>query len=101
MRIMMVVTTLLATMNMMQLKYVPMRGLSLVMGMISDTVFRNIVRDSRIVTPGQCDKWYEFQLYYLIRLCYSVVDIIYLFAVLFVIKLLKNEVLLKPTQLDI
>ena len=49
----MVVTTLLATMNMMQLKYVPMRGLSLVMGMISDTVFRNIVRDSRIVTPGQ------------------------------------------------
>ena len=68
----MVVTTLLATMNMMQLKYVPnngmytilkyirsnsnlkflpTRGLSEVIGIIEETVLRNIVRDSKIVTP--------------------------------------------------
>ena len=64
------VTTLLATMNMMQLKYVPdttmlsmmqyccrefhflpIRGLSDVMGIFSDTWLRNIVNDNKIVTP--------------------------------------------------
>ena len=29
----------------------PIKGLSEVIGMISDTVLRNIVRDSKIVTP--------------------------------------------------
>ena len=31
----------------------PMRGLSEVTGMMDETVFRNMVRDSKIVTPGQ------------------------------------------------
>lgn len=47
----MVVTTLAATMNMMALKYVAMSGLFDVIGMMDDTVFRNMVRDSKIVTP--------------------------------------------------
>ena len=32
-------------------KLLPIKGLSLVIGMISDTVFRNIVSERRIVTP--------------------------------------------------
>jgi hypothetical protein len=32
--------------------YLPINGLSEVMGMIAETVFKNIVRDSRIVTPA-------------------------------------------------
>ena len=32
----------------------PIKGLSEVIGMISETVFRNIVRDSNIVTPPEC-----------------------------------------------
>jgi|LakMenE01Jun11ns_1017448.scaffolds.fasta_scaffold9581004_2 hypothetical protein len=31
--------------------YLPIRGLSEVIGMIEDTVFKNIVRESRMVTP--------------------------------------------------
>ena len=31
----------------------PISGLSEVMGMIAETVFRNIVRERRIVTPGK------------------------------------------------
>ena len=31
----------------------PIRGLSEVTGMMEETVFRNMVRDSKIVTPGQ------------------------------------------------
>ena len=31
--------------------YIPTSGLSDVMGMIEDTVFRNMVRDNRTVTP--------------------------------------------------
>jgi hypothetical protein len=31
--------------------YLPMRGLSEVIGMIDDTVFKNIVRERRMVTP--------------------------------------------------
>ena len=34
----------------------PIRGLSEVTGMMDETVFRNIVRDSKIVTPGQEEK---------------------------------------------
>jgi hypothetical protein len=31
--------------------YLPISGLSEVIGMIEDTVFKNIVRESRMVTP--------------------------------------------------
>ena len=34
----------------------PIKGLSEVIGMISDTVLRNIVRDSKIVTPLEYQK---------------------------------------------
>lgn len=45
-------TTDEATMNMMQLKYVPSNGTaSEVAGMVSATMFKNTVRDRRIVTP--------------------------------------------------
>lgn len=48
----MVDTTEEATMNMMQLKYVPNSGTaSEVAGIVSATMFRNTVSDSRIVTP--------------------------------------------------
>lgn len=48
----MVETTDDATMNMMQLKYVPRSGTaSDVAGIVSATIFRNTVKDSRIVTP--------------------------------------------------
>ena len=33
------------------LKFLPTRGLSEVIGIIEETVLRNIVRDSKIVTP--------------------------------------------------
>lgn len=40
-------------MNMMQLKYVPRRGTaSEVAGMVSATMFRKTVSDSRMVTPS-------------------------------------------------
>ena len=32
--------------------YLPIKGLSEVIGIISDTVFRNMVRERRIVTPA-------------------------------------------------
>lgn len=49
----MVETTEDATMNMMQLKYVPSRGTaSDVAGIVSATMLRNTVNDSNIVTPG-------------------------------------------------
>lgn len=48
----MVLTTLLATINIIQLKYVPSRGTaSEVAGIVSATIFRNTVRDKRMVTP--------------------------------------------------
>jgi hypothetical protein len=36
---------------MFQMFQLPINGLSEVIGIISDTVFRNIVKDRRIVTP--------------------------------------------------
>ena len=43
----------------MKLKFIlsilsPIKGLSDVIGMISETVLRNIVRESKIVTPTEC-----------------------------------------------
>lgn len=53
----MVETTEEATMNMMQLKYVPSSGTaSDVAGIVSATMFRNTVSDSRIVTPVHNNK---------------------------------------------
>ena len=49
MRIMMVQTTLLATMIMMQEKYVPISGVSLLGGCMLETMFMNIVRDINTV----------------------------------------------------
>lgn len=47
-------TTEEATMNMMQLKYVPSKGTaSEVAGIVSATMLRNTVSDSKIVTPEQ------------------------------------------------
>lgn len=47
-----VLTTLDATMNIIQLKYVPRSGTaSLVVGMVSFTMFENTVKDSKMVTP--------------------------------------------------
>jgi hypothetical protein len=40
-------------MNIIQLKYVPINGLSEVMGMIAETVLREIVRERRMVTPKE------------------------------------------------
>jgi hypothetical protein len=40
-------------MNIIQLKYVPINGLSEVMGMIAETVLRKIVRERRMVTPKE------------------------------------------------
>ena len=37
-------------------RVLPIKGLSEVIGMISDTVLRNIVRDSKIVTPLEYQK---------------------------------------------
>lgn len=52
-------TTEEATMNMMQLKYVPRSGTaSDVAGIVSATIFRNTVSDSRIVTPV---KWKSYK----------------------------------------
>jgi hypothetical protein len=51
----MVVTTELATMNMMQLKYVPKSGIwSEVIGMVADTLSWKTVRDRSTVTPRKC-----------------------------------------------
>lgn len=48
----MVDTTEEATINMMQLKYVPNNGTaSEVAGIVSATIFRNTVSDNKIVTP--------------------------------------------------
>jgi hypothetical protein len=62
-------------MNMMQLKYVPIIGLSDETGMVSDTVFRNTVNERRIVTPG------------IYRLCYfkSFPDLCFLSNILLVL----------------
>lgn len=49
----MVDTTEEATMNIMQLKYVPSSGTaSEVAGIVSATMLRNTVRDSKMVTPS-------------------------------------------------
>ena len=37
------------------LDHLPTRGLSEVMGMMADTVFRNMVSDNSMVTPGKLD----------------------------------------------
>ena len=37
-------------------KFLPTRGLSDVIGIMADTVFRNIVNDSRMVTPSKHKK---------------------------------------------
>ena len=47
-----------------------MRGLSEVTGMMEETVFRNMVRDSKIVTPGIEENVIRFLIsYFLSKIC--------------------------------
>ena len=51
-----------------------MRGLSEVTGMMEDTVFRNMVRDSKIVTPGIEENVIRFIIsYFLSKICPKII----------------------------